>query len=310
MNNKIAILDALTLGDDIDLSIFDQFGSVESFQTTSYEETIKHIGDANIIITNKVIIDKKIMDQTNIDLICIAATGMNNVDLDYAKEKEIRVKNVVGYSTASVLQLTFALALGFAQKIKQYDNYVKDGSWAKSPVFTNLSQPMIELDNKTWGIIGLGSIGLSVANIAKSFGCNVQYYSTSGMNNNTQYNSVSLEELLKTSDIISVHSPLNNDTNNLLNKDNLVLLKDSTILLNLGRGGIVNEQDIANEVDSREIYYGCDVVSKEPIEKDSPLLKVDNKDRLLFTPHIAWATKEARVRLINSIKDNIKEFLI
>jgi lactate dehydrogenase-like 2-hydroxyacid dehydrogenase len=169
---------------------------------------------------------------------------------------------------------------------------------------------MIELDNKTWGIIGLGSIGISVANIAKSFGCNMQYYSTSGMNNNTEFKSVSLDKLLKTSDIISVHSPLNNNTNNLLNKDNLGLLKDSSILLNLGRGGIVNEQDIANEVDMREIYYGCDVVSKEPIEIDSPLLKVENKDRLLFTPHIAWATKEARVRLINSIKDNIKEFLI
>lgn len=310
MNNKVVILDALTLGSDIDLSIFEQFGVVESFQTTSYEQTIQHIADANIVITNKVIIDKSIIDKTNIKLICIAATGMNNVDLEYAKEQNICVKNVVGYSTSSVAQLTFAMALNFAQKINQHDNYVKEGNWSKSPVFTNLSQPMMEIDGKTWGIIGLGSIGTNVANIAKSFGCNVQYYSTSGMNKNTNFKNVQLNNLLETSDIISIHCALNNTTNNLLNKDNLSLLKNSAILLNLGRGGIVNEVDIANELDTKELFYGCDVVSKEPIEINSPLLKVKNTDRILFTPHIAWATKEARVRLINNIKDNIKGFLL
>jgi lactate dehydrogenase-like 2-hydroxyacid dehydrogenase len=310
MENKIVILDALTLGDDIDLSIFDEFGSVTIYQTTSKEETLSHISDANIVITNKVIIDKEIMDKTNIGLICIAATGMNNVDLEYAKEKGIEVKNVVGYSTHSVAQLTFSLALNLAQRIAYYDEYVKSGAWSDSLVFTNLSQPFNEISNKTWGIIGLGTIGKEVAKIAKAFNCNVQYYSTSGMNKDSEYKSVSLHELLETSHFISIHSPLNNDTYNLLNNTNIPLIKDGAILLNLGRGGIVNEQYIANELDKREIYFATDVVSKEPIEKDSPLLKIVNKNRVLFTPHIAWASKEARVRLINLIKDNIKQYLL
>ena len=310
MKNKIVILDALTLGDDVDLLSFKEFGELKIYQTTTYEETIKHIDDANIVITNKVVIDKSIIDKTDIDLICIAATGMNNIDLDYAKQKNIVVKNVKGYSTASVTQLTFSFALNFLQKLNYFDNYVKSKQWCDSPVFTNLSQVFSELDNKTWGIIGLGAIGENVAKIAKTFGCYVQYYSTSGMNKNTNYDMVSLETLLKTSDIISIHAPLNDTTNNLLNKTNLKYIKDGSIILNLGRGGIVNEADIANEVDKREIYFGTDVVSKEPIEKDNPLLKVVNKDRVLYTPHIGWASRESRIRLIEYIKENIKEFLL
>lgn len=309
-NQKIVILDALTLGDDIDLGIFSEFGDVTIFQTTSKDETISNISDADIVITNKVVIDKDVIDNTNIKLVCVAATGMNNINLEYAKQKNIEVKNVVGYSTASVAQLTFSIALQFIQQISYYDQYVKSKQWCRSKVFTNISKPFYELEGKTWGIIGLGNIGKRVATIAQSFGCNTNYYSTSGTNNNTNYNSISLEELLSNSDIISIHSPLNDTTLNLINKTNLTLLKDKTIILNLGRGGIVNEQDIANELDTREIFYGTDVVTKEPISIESDLLKVVNKDRLIITPHIAWASKEARVRLINMIKDNIKEFIL
>jgi len=307
---KIAILDASTLGKDIDLSIFDELGEVSIYPTTTPSEVIAHIGDASIVITNKVIIDASTMDKTNIKLICIAATGMNNIDLAYAKQKNIEVKNVVGYSTSSVAQLTFSIALQFIAKISYYDEYSKSGQWSNSPIFTNVSKPFYELDGKKWGIIGLGNIGKRVALIANSFGCKVLYYSTSGANNNTDYKSVALEELLKQSDIISIHCALNDDTLNLISKTNLSMLKDKAIILNLGRGGIVNEEDISNALDNSNIFYGTDVVTKEPISKESPLLKVVNKDQLIITPHIAWASIEARVRLVNSIKDNIKEFTL
>ena len=305
---KISILDAKTFGDDADLSVFDALGTIQTYQTTSYDQTLSHIGDSIIVITNKVVIDKHIMDNSSLKLICVAATGMNNIDLEYAKEKNIVVKNVVGYSTSSVAQLTFALALEFIQQIPYYNNYTSSKQWCKSDIFTHLDKPFFELENKTWGIVGLGNIGVKVASIANSFGCNVQYYSTSGVNNNKEYKNVSLEQLLKTSDIISIHCALNDVTNNLINSKNLNIIKDEAIILNLGRGGIVNEDDISKELDSNRLYYGTDVITKEPILENNPLMNVKNKDRLIITPHIAWASKEARVRLINSIKDNISNF--
>ena len=309
MKNKIVILDAKTFGEDIDLSVFNILGEVKLYQTSSYEQTINHISDSSIVITNKVIIDKDIIDSCNIKLICVAATGMNNIDLDYAKKKGIVVKNAVGYSTSSVAQLTLSMALQFIQKISYYNDYVQNNSWCKSDIFTHLDKPFYELDNKTWGIIGLGNIGKKVASIASSFGCNIQYYSTSGTNNDTQYNNVSLDKLLQTSDIISIHCALNDNTLNLINKSNLKLLKDKTIILNLGRGGIVNEEDISKKLDKRELYYGTDVVTVEPIIEQSPLLAVQNKNRIIITPHIAWASIEARKRLVNIVLNNIKEYL-
>lgn len=307
---KIVFLDRKTLGDDITLDQFKQYGDIETFESTSKEQTISRVANANIVVTNKVVIDKNIMDNTDIKLICVAATGMNNIDLEYAAQKGIVVKNVAGYSTSSVTQLTFSLALNFIQKVNYYDNYVKDGSWQRSDIFTNLDKPFYELDGKKWGIIGLGNIGKSVANVASSFGCEVSYYSTSGKNNNTQYKQKDLVTLLKTSDIVSIHCALNDSTKDLLNKTNLSLLKDGAILLNLGRGGIVNEQDISDILNSsEELYFATDVVTKEPIESNSPLLQVKNKDKIALTPHIAWASKEARIRLLNGIENNIKDFL-
>lgn len=308
--NKIAILDAKTLGDDVSLDIFNEFGEVSIYPTTSKEERLTNIADANIIITNKVIIDKEIMDKTNIKLICIAATGMNNVDLEYASQKGIVVKNVSGYSTASVTQVTFALILELINKIPYYDNFVKTNGWLNYETFTHHGKPFYELSGKKFGIIGFGEIGQSVAAVAQAFGSEVVYYSTSGMNNNTNYSSYSLEQLLSQCDIVSIHAPLNDKTNNLLNSANLGLLKENTILLNLGRGGIVNEKDIVKEVDSRNIYYATDVLAIEPMQDDSPFLTIQNKERFLFTPHIAWASYEARIRLINLIKENIKTFLL
>ncbi len=306
---RIVFLDRKTLGEDISLNQFDKFGEVICYDSTNSEETLARVQEADIVVTNKVVIDKEIMDNSKIQLICVAATGMNNIDLEYAKQNNIPVKNVVGYSTSSVVQLTFTFALQFVQKINFYDLYGKY-NWKYSTIFTNVSHPFIELDKKKWGIIGLGNIGLGVAKVADAFGCEVQYYSTSGKNTNPKYTQLSLDNLLATSDIISIHCALNEQTLNLLNKSNLQNMKEGGVLLNLGRGGIVNEADISELIDNgQDIYYGTDVVTKEPIEEDSPLLAIKDKERIIITPHIAWASKEARVRLINAIEENIKKFV-
>jgi len=307
---NIVILDRATLGFDIDVSIFSKFGNVTSYDMTKEDETMQRVKDAHIVLTNKVVISKNEMDNANnLKLICITATGMNNVDLEYAKQKNIVVKNVAGYSTSSVTQVAFSMILYFVSKLNYYKNYVDEGNWQKSEIFTHIDVPFYELDSKRVGIIGLGEIGRNFAKKAKAFDCEVVYYSTSGKNSNSEYKSVSLDELLKTSDIISVHAPLNNQTTNLLKYENMKNIKDGAILLNLGRGGIINEEDLAKIIDEKEIYCGIDVVSKEPIEENNPLLKVKNKNRLVLTPHIGWASIEARTRLVSMVAKNIEEFL-
>ncbi|KAB7887541.1 D-2-hydroxyacid dehydrogenase [Poseidonibacter ostreae] len=306
---KIVILDRATLGFDVDVSIFDTLGDVISYDMTTKDETKHRVKDADIIITNKVVISKEHMDNSNIKLICISATGMNNVDLEYAKQKSIEVKNVAGYSSSSVSQVAFGMIFHFIQKLNYYKSYVDEGNWQKSEIFTHIDKPFFELDGKKVGVIGLGDIGLSFAKRAKAFDCEVVYYSTSGKNSNSEFKRVELEELLKNSDIISIHCPLNKQTEDLLNYENMKSMKDGAILLNLGRGGIINEEDLAKLIDEKEIYCGIDVVNKEPIEESNPLLKVKNKDRLLLTPHIGWASIESRTRLIKMLVKNIEEFI-
>lgn len=306
---QIVILDRATLGFDIDVNIFSKFGNVTSYDSTKENETAQRVKNADIVLTNKVVIGKNEIDNSNIKLICITATGMNNVDLEYAKEKNIAVKNVAGYSTSSVVQVGFSMILYFVQKLNYYKKYVDEGNWQKNELFTHIDEPFFELDKKRVGIIGLGEIGRNFAEKAKAFDCEVVYYSTSGKNSNSEYKSISLEELLKTSDIISIHAPLNENTKNLLTYENMKNMKDGAILLNLGRGGIINENDLAKLIDEKEIYCGIDVVSKEPIEESNPLLKVKNKDRLLLTPHIGWASIEARTRLVNMVAKNIEDFI-
>ena len=304
---KIAILDALTFG-DTDLSGFNQFGDVEVYQTTSPEQTASRITDADVIVTNKVVITDELMAQANsLKLICISATGMNNVDLEAAAKKEIEVKNVAGYSTDSVIQHTFSMLLYLTGHSNYYDNYVKDGSYSRSAIFTDITKPFFEIKNKKWGIIGLGTIGKGVANIAQTFGSDVSYYSTSGQNADDSFKKVDLETLLKESDIISIHAPLNDKTNNLLDYEQLLMCKDGAVVLNLGRGGIINEDAVAKIVDEKNISFGLDVLSKEPMVENHPLLSVKNKENLYITPHIAWTSAEARDTLIASIIQNIKD---
>jgi lactate dehydrogenase-like 2-hydroxyacid dehydrogenase len=304
----IVILDAVTLG-ETDLSGFDALGEVKVYEMTAPSELDTRIADAEVVVTNKVVIDALAMQKAKkLRLICIAATGMNNVDLEAAKEQGITVKNVVGYSTESVVQHTFAMLFYLIEHLKYYDGAVKDGFWSRSGVFTDISNPFFEISGKKWGVIGLGTIGKKVASLAKAFGCEVSYFSTSGRNNDSEFCSVSLEALLKESDIISIHAPLNEKTQNLLDYSELSTCKAGAVVLNLGRGGIINEEAVAKIIDEKEFFFGLDVLSREPIDKDHPLLGVRNRNKLFITPHIAWASKEARDTLIAKTIENIRSY--
>ena len=307
---NIVLLDAKTLGDDLDLSALKQLGTLTRYDTTNKEETLARIIDADIVITNKVVITADMLAQSKkLKLICIAATGMNNVDLQAAKFQGIEVKNVSGYSTKSVVQHTFAMALYLLEKLSYYAEVVENDTWAKSELFTDVSHPFYEISGKKWGIIGFGNIGQEVAKIAEAFGAEVSYHSTSGNNLHHAYPHKSLEFILKDCDIISIHAPLNDDTYDLINEINLPYIKEKSILLNLGRGGIINETDLAFELDRREIYAGLDVLETEPITLSNRLNDVKHKERLLITPHIAWTSIEARKKLLDGIVKNIKTFL-
>lgn len=306
---KIVILDALTFG-DTPLDAFYELGKVEVYKTTSQSEVLERITNTDVIVTNKVVITKEYMLATpSLKLICVAATGMNNVDLEVAKEQNIVVKNVCAYSSASVVQHTFSMLFYLIGHSKYYDEYVKSGSYSNSPIFTNISKPFFEIKGKKWGIIGLGDIGRGVAKVASSFGADICYFSTSSKNSTNDFQRVELDELLKSCDIISIHAPLNEKTINLLGYEQLLMCKDKAVILNLGRGGIIDEEAILHIIDERDIYFGLDVLKQEPMQKNHPLLNVKNQDRLYITPHIAWTSVEARQKLIEGVIENIKNFI-
>ena len=306
---KIVILDGKTLG-NVDYKKLEEFGQIDYYDTTKAEDVEERIKDASIILTNKVVLNEdNLKDAEKLELICETATGFNNIDIEYAKKRNIAVTNVAGYSTPTVAQHTFATALHLYNKISYYDNYVKSGEYSKSDIFTNLDMPFNDLEGKTWGVIGLGNIGKKVAKIADAFGCKVVYYSTSGRNNNPDYERVDLETLLKDCDVISIHAPLNEETKGLFNYENLCKMKKSAILINMGRGPIVVDKDLAKAIDEEKIAGAAlDVFDVEPMKADNPLLVVEKKERLVLTPHIAWASVEARNRLFNDLIENIRAF--
>ena len=302
---KIVLLDALTFG-ETDLSGFDSLGEVEVFQTTSAEQVQERITSCDVVVTNKVVITDIHMQNTpTLKLICVAATGMNNVDLNAAKERNIEVKNVAGYSTDSVIQHTFSMLFYLLGHSRYYDEYVKSGEYSRSPIFTDVSHPYSEIKGKRWGMIGLGAIGRNVATIANAFGAEVCYFSTSGRNSTDDFERVELDELLKSCDIISIHAPLNEKTKNLLDYEQLLMCKTGATVLNLGRGGIINEEAVAKIIDEKNLSFGLDVLTAEPMQENHPLLHVKNVDNLYITPHIAWASVEARDKLIASVIENI-----
>lgn len=307
---KIVLLDALTLGDVANLADVEQFGEFVKHEATTPDKTIERLQDAEIAITNKVVIDRKVMVACpTLKLICVAATGMNNIDLEAADELGIEVKNVAGYSTQSVAQHTFTLLFSLLGNVVYYDTYVKSGQYAESPIFTHLNKEYWEIAGKTLGIIGLGTIGKEVAKIATVFGVHVVYYSTSGKNNHSEYEQVELNSLLERSDVVSVHAPLNEKTKNLISANQLGKMKKSAILLNTGRGGIINEEALIDALNENKIAAaGLDVLMKEPIVEGHSFLKLIDKNKLIITPHIAWASKEARFKLVSGIINNIKSF--
>ncbi len=307
---KICLLDAQTLGKDIDLSELMKLGDVTIYDLTDNSQVAERIKDADVIITNKVILNEEnLHDAKKLRLIALTATGYNNVAIHYAKQKGIGVANVAGYSTQSVTQHTFALLFYLLEKIRLYDDYVKNKQYEQCKTFSYLAWSFNEISDKVWGIIGMGSIGKKVAEIAKSFGAKVIYYSASGENNHEGYQRVTLDELLKLSDILSIHAPLTDNTKDLLTYNELKQMKKTALLLNLGRGGIVNEKDLARALNENLICgAGLDVLEDEPIKSDNPLYTVKDTSRLLITPHIAWASIEARKALINEVIENIKAF--
>ena len=307
----IVFLDAETLGNVSGYFKLTKLGNLTVYQTTQHDHRIDRIRGKEIIITNKVIIDRELIDASpSLKLVCVAATGMNNVDLDYALQKGITVKNVSGYSTESVVQLTFSLLFYLYNHIRYYDEYTKSGAYFRNPVFTHFEKSFSELSGKRFGIIGLGTIGKRIAETATVFGAKVYYHSTTGRNLINPYPHITLPELLSTSDIISIHCPLTSDTRNLLGYERLKLMKKTALLLNAGRGGIINEADLARALDEGLIAgAGLDVLEEEPPGPDNPLFSLRHPERIIITPHIAWASTESRERLMKGIINNINEYL-
>lgn len=303
-------MDTKTVGDTDNLKELNELGEVTFYPMTTSDQTAERIKKADVVITNKVVLDGPLIrSATQLKLICIAATGMNNVDLEAAENLGIPVMNVSGYAANSVAQTTFAMILHLLQGVSFYDHYVKSGEYSKSDMFTNHDRPFWELRGKRFGIIGMGTIGRKVATVAEAFGCEVVYFSTSGKNSGQPYLQLSLRELLKTSDIVSIHAPLNQNTEGLIGYEEISKMKDHALLINTGRGGIVVESELARALDEDLIAGSAlDVFEKEPISSDNPLLKIKQSEKLIMVPHIAWASIEARTGLINGVIRNIKSF--
>ncbi len=307
---KIIFLDAKSIGEDIDLSGYDKLGEVVKYPYSTPEEARERTRDADVIILNKVEINEtSIGEASKLKLVCVTATGTNNLDKAYLAKRGIEWRNVAGYSTESVAQHTFALLFYLMEKLRYYDDYVKNENYVNDSMFTHFDHKFHELSGRTWGIIGLGNIGQRVADIAKCFGCKVIYYSTSGRNNQENYERVCFDDLLEQSDIVSVHAPLTDETYKLMDMEAFKKMKRSAIFLNLGRGQIVDEADLAKALDAGLIAAaGLDVLSQEPMREDNPLRHIKDSERLLITPHIAWASIEARTRLMDIILGQIREF--
>ena len=306
---KIVFLDEYSISNS-DLSQIKSLGEYVGYPTTEPQQVIERCCDAEIVITNKVVFDaEKIAALPRLRLICIAATGMNNVDLVAAAEQGIEVRNAVGYSTYAVAETALCSALSLLREVTYYDHFFKSGKYAAAERIFNFDRPTAQLRGKRWGIIGLGNIGREVARLAEAFGCAVSYYSTSGITRDEQYVSLPLNELLSSSDIVSVHCPLTSRTQNLISAKELAQMKSSAILINVARGGIVNEDDLAEALNNGVIRSAAlDVFTSEPL-RESALYNLQDPYRLLASPHNAWASAEAIDNLVACIANNIREFI-
>lgn len=307
---KIVFLDADTMG-DVSFAPIQEYGELVCYGRSTPHEAIERVADCDVLILNKVKVTPQLIDSApHLKLICEAATGVNNIDLEYAAAKGIPVRNAVGYSTDSVVQATFMHLLSLVGNAPYYDRTVKNGSYSRSGIFTDVSECWMELAGKTIGIIGLGAIGTKVAHVAEAFGMKVCYFSTSGTSHNKDYPSLGIDELLSVSDVVSIHAPLNERTLGLISGRELGLMKKDAYILNLGRGGIVDEAALADALNQGKIAGAAlDVFACEPLQSDSPLLSLNCPEKIRLAPHVAWASAQARKRLVGMIADNIgKQF--
>ena len=304
---KIVYLDSATVG-ETPMDGIAELGELVCWPESTPEEALERVRDCNVLIVNKVLVTRALLDAApELRLVCEAATGVNNIDLEACRERNIPVRNVAGYSTDSVVQTTFMHILSLMGNAPYFDNTVKDGTYSKGTLFTDVSRPYIEIKGKRIGIVGMGAIGTGVARVAEAFGMEVVYYSTSGTGHCKEWPSISLEKLMRTSDVISIHAPYNERTAGLIGAGELAMMKPSAIIVNMGRGGIVDEVALAEVIDNDLIGGAAlDVFTKEPLPGDSPLLRTRHPEKLRFTPHTAWASTEALTRLVNCIADNIR----
>ena len=305
---KIVFLDAATMG-TTPLTSIESLGEFERFDNSTAEEARMRVRDADVAIVNKVIVDQAFLDAApKLMLVCEAGTGMNNIDAELCRKRGVQVRNVAGYSTDAVAQHTWMLILALAGRLFHYDSYVKDGRYTRARLHTDSDHPYTGLSGKTIGIVGMGAIGQKVARIAEVFGMKVIYYSTSGTSHCTEYPSVSLESLLREADVVSIHAPYNEKTAGLIDYEGLRLMKPTAFLVNTGRGGIADEADLARAIDEERIAgIGIDVYVEEPLPANSPLLNSKHPDRMILTPHVAWASEETRLRLAEEIAANIRK---
>lgn len=309
---KIVILERNSVGTDVSVDCISDFGEVTAYgNTVTVEEVKERVRDADIVIANKSPLNEETLrDAPNVKLICEFATGFDNCDLQYCSSRGIKVTNVVDYCTGMVAQHTFALALALSEKLPHYDEYVKSGAYSAQDRFSNFDLPFLELEGKTWGIVGMGNIGKRVAKIAAAFGCRVIFYSVTGKSSCTDYPQVDMDTLLAESDFLSLHCPLSGLTRNLIDADALKKMKKTAILLNVARGKVVDNTALYNALVNGEIAAaGLDVVESEPLEQSNPLSRLKDSNQLIITPHLAWASVEARTRCVRGAHENIAAFL-
>ena len=306
---NIVFLEKGSLGDDIDLSYFSELGQVTFYDVTRADQVAERSREADVIIVNKLPMNADTLGSVpNLKMIALTATGTNNIDWDYTNSRGICVKNVAGYSTNAVAQHTFALLFYVLHRLAYYDHYVKSGEYCLNPGFSHFAERFTELEGKTWGIVGMGAIGQRVASIASAFGCREIYYSTSGKNTEKPYQQVTFRELLEESDVISLHAPLNADTEGLMNAEAFHTMKKTAFLVNVARGGLVVEKDLAEALKQDEIAGAAlDVLTEEPMKEYNPLYEIKDSRKLLITPHMAWAPVETRERLMRCVYKNIQE---
>lgn len=309
---NIVMLERDSAGRDVDVSCFEKLGKVTYYaNTVKPEEVRERIREADVVIANKAPFrEETLKDAPNVKLICELATGYDNCDINYCKSRGIKIANVKNYCTSMVAQHTFALALALSEKLAHYDNYVKSGEYSSQDRFSNFDVPFSELEGKTWGIVGMGNIGRRVADIARNFGCKVIFHSVTGNSTCEDYTRVDKDTLLAESDFLSLHCPLSDLTRNFIDLNAMRRMKKSAVLINVARGPVVNNKDLYTALTENEIAAaGLDVLEQEPMASSNPLSKIKDSCRLIITPHLAWASVEARTRCVEEVCRNIEAFI-